>query len=81
MHTQQVIKLAREWRNSRDKYTHSGVVLVNPETGTVYGWKNELRDPEHERPGMLAVDEYDRIFIATGGNDRDGAQHWKIISN
>lgn len=29
MHTQQVIKLAREWRNSRDKYTHSGVVLVN----------------------------------------------------
>lgn len=31
-----------------------GVVLVWE--GVVYGWENELRDPESERPGAYAVD-------------------------
>jgi hypothetical protein len=42
-----------------------GIVLVWQ--GTVYGWKNELRDPQHEQPGAIAVDPAGQVFIAEGG--------------
>lgn len=56
----------------------SGVVLVFD--GEAYGWKNTLRDPQHERPGAMAVDVEGRVWIAKGGNDYDGAERWEPVN-
>ena len=52
----------------------AGVALICD--GEVYGWKNELRDPQHEIPGVLAVSGDGRVYEARGGNDDDGAEEW-----
>lgn len=67
--------VAQAWRagESGDRAT-GGVVLVWE--SAVYGWKDELRDPGHERPGAVAVDAEGRAWIAEGGNDYDGAHRW-----
>ncbi|HBM2209215.1 TPA: antirestriction protein ArdR, partial [Escherichia coli] len=46
--------------------------------GAVYGWKNELRDPQHEQPGAVAVDQTGCVFVAEGGNEYDGAKCWVV---
>ncbi|MNG09837.1 MULTISPECIES: antirestriction protein ArdR [unclassified Pseudomonas] len=65
-----------KWR-SRNPERQGGVVLVWQ--GEVYGWKNKLRDADHERPGAYAVDEAGLLFIAEGGDDRNGAQYWVVV--
>ncbi|QIM40630.1 antirestriction protein ArdR [Escherichia coli] len=47
----------------------------------VYGWKNCLRDPQHERPGAIAIDSSEHIFIAEGGNEYDGSKCWVVLEN
>ncbi|WP_075882071.1 hypothetical protein [Vreelandella massiliensis] len=56
-----------------------GVVLIYQ--GEVCGWKNELRDPQSERPGTYAVAEDGSVWQAVGGNDYDGAERWEAIQN
>jgi len=66
---------AKQWRSNQDEPVAStGVVLICE--GRVYGWKNSLRDPHHECPGAVAVDPVGMMWMATGGNDRDGASTW-----
>ena len=69
---EQAIELAESYR--RKEGIDDGIVLVY--AGQVYGWKNELRDPHHERPGALAVSAYGSVWLAVGGNDHDGAKSW-----
>ena len=69
----QLIALARRWRNENPKH-HGGVVLIF--AGKVYGWKNLLRDPSDERPGVFAVDADEHIFVAEGGDEYAGAKCW-----
>lgn len=64
---------AKAWRGRNPEYS-GGVVLIWE--CSVYGWKNKLRDPQHERPGVYAVDEIGHVFVAEGGNDQDGAKCW-----
>lgn len=71
---EQAIELASAYR--RDEQQPDGIVLVW--AGQVYGWKNELRDPQHERPGALAVNASGRVWVAHGGNDQDGAKSWEL---
>lgn len=52
-----------------------GVVLVS--NGAAYGWKDALRDPQSECPGVYAVDADGRVFVAKGGNNYDGAKRWE----
>ncbi|PIO91636.1 antirestriction protein ArdR [Pseudomonas syringae] len=52
---------ATKWRAGNQEHP-GGVVLVWE--GVVYGWKNELRDPESERPGAYAVDKAGVVFKA-----------------
>ncbi|AVI88108.1 hypothetical protein XJ28_30570 (plasmid) [Pseudomonas syringae pv. tomato] len=47
--------------------------------GEVYGWKNELRDPESERPSAYAVDKAGLIFKAEGGDDYNCAKAWVAV--
>ncbi|KAB2686508.1 antirestriction protein ArdR [Brucella pseudogrignonensis] len=74
--TEEIRSIAARWRQShREK--PGGVVLIWQ--GSVYGWKNELRDSQHERPGAYAVDDSGRVFVAEGGNDYDGAERWSAL--
>lgn len=71
------VKISQAWRIANAEHAQSGIVLIwNDE---VYGWKNCLRDAQHERPGAIAVDVTGNIFIAEGGNDYDGAKAWVVF--
>jgi len=71
-----LLTTVEQWRISNPN-RHDGVVLVW--RGEVYGWKNKLRDAVHERPGAYAVDEAGHVFIAEGGDDRNGAKCWVVV--
>jgi hypothetical protein len=49
------------------------VVLFGDE---VQSWVNTLRNPEHWRPGCIAVDEAGRMWTTIAGSERDGALMW-----
>lgn len=66
---------AQKWREENG-YTGEGVVVVIYD-GEIQGWVNELRNPESWRPGCVAIDENGNRWIATCGNDYDGAQIWQ----
>lgn len=68
-----LLETARQWRSDHTEHS-GGVVLIWQ--GTVYGWKDCLRDANQERPGVYAVDEAGQIFIADGGDDYNGADTW-----
>ncbi|OQW67456.1 MAG: hypothetical protein BVN35_20335 [Proteobacteria bacterium ST_bin11] len=62
----------------RAKSGHAGgvVVVFNDE---ISGWMNELRDAQHWMPGCIAIDSTGNEWIATGGNDYDGATVWNPL--
>lgn len=68
------IDAARRWREQEKRVGSGGVVVVYE--GEVQGWVNELRNPEHWRPGCVAVDEQGRTWTTVAGNDHDGALMW-----
>ena len=68
--------IAAGWRLSQPEH-EKGVVLIWE--GQAYGWKNCLRDPQDERPGVYAVDDDGHIFKTEGGNDYDGAETWAAV--
>ncbi|GHN94396.1 hypothetical protein MY006_50330 [Escherichia coli] len=70
---EEIRNIAALWRQANQEH-QGGVVLIWQ--GAVYGWKNELRDPQHEQPGAVAVDESGGVFVAEGGNEYDGAKCW-----
>lgn len=65
--------LASEYRKENPQRTEGVVVIYGYE---VTGWMNELRNPESWRPGCIAVQEDRTCYIATGGNEQDGANEW-----
>ena len=68
-------QIAATWRRKQPANRRTtGIALVYG--GRVYAWKNELRDPQHEQPGAVAVDVSGNTWTATGGNSRDGAKSW-----
>ncbi|PHX46475.1 hypothetical protein AO354_21185 [Pseudomonas syringae pv. syringae] len=64
---------ASKWRKINQDH-RGGIVMIWQ--GTVYGWKDSLRDASQERPGVFAVDETGHIFIAEGSDDYNGAKGW-----
>ena len=72
------ITIAQTWRDStHEPKRNSGVVLVFE--GVVYGWKDRLRDPHHERPGAVAIDADNHVYLAEGGDDQYGAKAWVVV--
>lgn len=47
------VEIARSWRLQNPEHADSGIVLIWNDA--VYGWKNCLRDPQHERPGAIKM--------------------------
>jgi hypothetical protein len=68
------IAIARSWREPYGYVGRGGVVVVHD--GEAQGWVNALRNPEHWRPGCVAVHEDGRSWIALAGNDQNGALMW-----
>ncbi len=77
MDAQTAIEAAMTWRAANPEHMLTGIVLVWD--GEVYGWKDRLRDPQHERPGVLAVDVRGHVWQAIGGTYQDGARAWDEI--
>lgn len=73
------IDIANQWRERNEEHGRDGVVLIW--AGEVYGWKNCLRDAQHERPGVIAVDADGHVFLAEGENDVGGAKRWVVRSS
>jgi len=71
-----ITEIAEQYRRNNPERL-GGVVLIWQ--GQEYGWKNELRDPQSERPGAYAVDAKGNIWKAVGGNDYDGAERWEAV--
>lgn len=69
---------ATKWRQANQEHS-DGVVLVWK--GEVYGWKDCLRDANHERPGAYAVDEAGHVFITEGGDEQNGAKCWVAVGS
>lgn len=70
-------QLARQYRQGEGSDYEGGVVIVFQDQ--VGGWVNELRDPQLWEPGCIAVDLEGNQWVATGGNDYDGAVRWEAI--
>lgn len=69
-------QMADDWRT---RHGRSGGVVVFSR-GVVSSWVNELRNPEHWVPGVIAIDEDGAGWQATGGNDFDGATWWRPLN-
>jgi len=70
-----VLQKAQLWRDQCQFGDPKGVVILR--SGMVSGWMDCLRSPENWIPGCLAVDTDGKIWIAEGGNYRDGAERWE----
>ena len=64
--------VAQDYRVLHNRF--SGVVLVFE--GSAYGWKDKLRNPEHESVGSIAVDPEGFLFEAKGKGYNSGASCW-----
>ncbi len=71
---QSINAIAREYRREWGKSKAGGFVVFfgrEPQ-----GWIDQLRNPEHWRPGCVAIDDEGKRWIAMGGNNYDGASEW-----
>lgn len=73
------VRAAAHQYRMANPHRKDGVVLVWQ--GKAYGWKDELRDVGHERPGAYAVDADGYISVAEGGNAADGAKYWVALAS
>jgi hypothetical protein len=71
------LKITSEWRNDNGYKGRGGVIVLFD--GEVQGWCNQLRDPDHWRPGCIAVDETGQHWEAVGGNATLGAYNWQRL--
>jgi hypothetical protein len=71
------VSISRQWRQENGYQGRGGVVVLFD--GEVQGWCNHLRDPDHWRPGCIAIDESGQHWEAVGGNHFYGARDWRIL--
>lgn len=68
------LALARSWREKHGYVDRGGVVIVF--NGVADGWVYKLRNPHHQQPGCIAVDEHGKTWTAIGGDEHNGALMW-----
>lgn len=74
MELERIKKLADDYRQNKRSDFKGGVVVIFG--NKVSGWMNKLRDPQHWKPGCIAVDENGNAWLADGGSPKDGAKKW-----
>lgn len=65
---------AHRWRQENGYVGRGGVVVLYG--GEVQSWVDALRNPEHWRPGCIAVDEVGNRWMTVAGTVSDGALMW-----
>lgn len=45
-----------------------------------FAWIRDLNNPQRFEPLVIALDCNNNFYIATGGNDYDGAKEWKLLT-
>ncbi len=70
---------AEYWREETGHRYQGGLVIVF--RGEATDWINELRDPNHWEPGVIAVDEHGNQYQAIGGDSYNGATSWQPVWN
>jgi len=73
------IEIAEQWREETEYRYQGGLVIVFG--GEATGWINQLRDPNHWEPGVIAVDEHGNQYQAIGGDSYNGATSWQPVWN
>lgn len=73
LNTHSVSKASR-YREQEGLVGKGGVVVMY--NTDVCGWCDTLRNPEHWRPGCLAIDEAGNQWVSQGGTAQGGAQRW-----
>lgn len=68
------VALARRWREQYGYVGRGGVVIAF--NGKADGWVCMLRNPHHQQPGCIAVDEQGKTWTAIGGDEQNGALMW-----
>lgn len=68
------IETARQFREQYKCVGKGGVVVLYD--GQAESWVNELRNPEHWRPGCVAVDEAGNTWTAVAGGEQNDALIW-----
>jgi hypothetical protein len=71
--------LAEHWWEETEYRYQGGLVIVSD--GEATGWINQLRDPNHWEPGVIAVDEHGNQYQAIGGDSYNGATSWQPVWN
>lgn len=64
------------WRKEHPEHATSGIVLIW--NNQPYDWKNSLRGAHCERPGVIAVNFENHIFIAEGETNIIGVNIGKL---
>lgn len=73
------IDLATNWRELKGYTGKGGVVILYFDVPTA--WCEVLPEARGWAPGCVAVDEEGRTWIASGGNENDGAREWQPYGN
>jgi len=68
-------RLAREYRDIR-QYPGGFVMFYGSE---ITGWSKEFPRSEAYVPGVIAIDAIGTEWVATGGDDYDGAEKWEQV--
>lgn len=69
---------AEQFKEENDLAGKGGVVIFHE--GAPDGWERLLRNPDHWRPGCIAVDEAGNEWLAVGGDDQKGAERWEPLT-
>lgn len=56
-----------------------GIILFS--NNEPYAWRDRVRNPETELPGVIALDESGNQWIAEGGDGYNGAERWTAMSS
>ncbi|WP_022957256.1 hypothetical protein [Spongiibacter tropicus] len=62
----------------RDLSLTGGVIHIF--NGEACGWMDKVRDPHTAMPGSILVDEQGNEWVATGGDDYNGATAWEAVT-
>lgn len=74
----ELLEKARDWCIKWNCPADSGVVIFHNDE--IQGWCIDLLNPEAWTPGCIAMDFDGNVFIATGGDDYNGAEEWLSVN-
>jgi len=74
--------IAKKWREDNQEmnmdYLNAGYVVLYSRKAV--GWIRVLENPQGWCPNAIAIDVNGNEYLASGGNDYDGAREW-ILNN